>query len=158
MAKTRRNEPCPCGSGKKFKQCCMTREQTSAAVKERLRAALISNRWEMGSAAMSLVNVEPDAMINLEKASNAVVEMIHAGRLDEAEPAAHQLLKDYPEVHDGYDHFGMINEARGNKQLAASYYRKALDFIRTHPDDYNPELEELFLKLIDELDPASSPT
>ena len=22
-AKTRRNDPCPCGSGKKFKQCCM---------------------------------------------------------------------------------------------------------------------------------------
>ena len=25
MAKTGRNEPCPCGSGKKYKQCCESR-------------------------------------------------------------------------------------------------------------------------------------
>ncbi|MCK5083517.1 MAG: SEC-C domain-containing protein [Candidatus Omnitrophica bacterium] len=24
MAKTQRNDPCPCGSGKKYKKCCMT--------------------------------------------------------------------------------------------------------------------------------------
>ena len=23
MSKTQRNEPCPCGSGKKYKKCCM---------------------------------------------------------------------------------------------------------------------------------------
>lgn len=24
VRKTHRNEPCPCGSGKKFKKCCLT--------------------------------------------------------------------------------------------------------------------------------------
>ncbi|MBW2430077.1 MAG: SEC-C domain-containing protein, partial [Deltaproteobacteria bacterium] len=25
MAKIGRNEPCPCGSGKKYKRCCLTK-------------------------------------------------------------------------------------------------------------------------------------
>ncbi len=27
MAKTGRNDPCPCGSGKKYKKCCLAKEQ-----------------------------------------------------------------------------------------------------------------------------------
>jgi len=27
MVKTGRNEPCPCGSGKKYKKCCLLEEQ-----------------------------------------------------------------------------------------------------------------------------------
>jgi hypothetical protein len=30
MAKTGKNRPCPCGSGKKYKMCCMTEEEKSA--------------------------------------------------------------------------------------------------------------------------------
>jgi hypothetical protein len=45
--------------------------------------------------------------------SNAVVELIHAGRLDEAEHAARDLLVRFPDVHEGYDRLGMVHEARG---------------------------------------------
>ena len=48
MAKIKRNAPCPCGSGKKYKQCCMARdkqEQVERVVWERaaqdMRVALI---------------------------------------------------------------------------------------------------------------------
>ncbi|MGC9519216.1 MAG: SEC-C metal-binding domain-containing protein [Desulfuromonadaceae bacterium] len=27
MAATGRNEPCPCGSGKKYKKCCLDKDQ-----------------------------------------------------------------------------------------------------------------------------------
>ncbi|MDY6896329.1 MAG: SEC-C metal-binding domain-containing protein, partial [Thermotogota bacterium] len=30
MAKIGRNAPCPCGSGKKFKKCCMMKKQTES--------------------------------------------------------------------------------------------------------------------------------
>jgi len=33
--KVGRNEPCPCGSGKKYKHCCLTRHQTAAPVKQK---------------------------------------------------------------------------------------------------------------------------
>jgi hypothetical protein len=38
MSKINRNDPCPCGSGKKYKQCCMNKDQEP----RRLRAALAS--------------------------------------------------------------------------------------------------------------------
>ena len=37
MAKPGRNDRCPCGSGKKYKACCLTKDE--AAERERLTAA-----------------------------------------------------------------------------------------------------------------------
>ena len=43
MSKVNRNDPCPCGSGKKYKQCCMHKDQAPrrqrAALAARLAAA-----------------------------------------------------------------------------------------------------------------------
>ena len=37
MPKVRRNDPCPCGSGKKYKNCCMRRDRVSASRELNLR-------------------------------------------------------------------------------------------------------------------------
>ena len=65
-------------------------------------------------------------------------------------------MERFPEVHDGYDRLGMVYEARGDKQQAAYYYRKVIEFVRAHPDQYDPELETTFLRLVDELDPPTA--
>ena len=44
MAKPGRNDPCPCGSGKKYKKCCLTNDE--AAETERL----VPERAERASA------------------------------------------------------------------------------------------------------------
>jgi tetratricopeptide (TPR) repeat protein len=93
----------------------------------------------------------------LDTASNAVVDLVHAGRLDEAEQAARDLLVQYPEVHDGYDRLGMVYQARGENQKAADSYRKVIAFIREHPDNYDPGFEDPFVKLVDRLDPPAKP-
>jgi len=82
----------------------------------------------------------------LELASNAVARLVAAGKLDEAERAAHRLVEDFPEVHDGYDRLGMVHEARGNKKAAVECYRKAAAFIRDN--DGSPELEQVYLDLV----------
>jgi hypothetical protein len=46
-----------------------------------------------------------DEAHELAAASNAVIDLIDAGKLDEAEQAARELLTRHPEVHDGYDRF-----------------------------------------------------
>jgi tetratricopeptide (TPR) repeat protein len=84
----------------------------------------------------------------LDAASNAVVYLVHAGRLDEAEQAARELLVRYPEVHDGYDRLGMVHEARGQFREAADCYRKVIEFTRAHPEDYDAGFVDSFLKLI----------
>lgn len=96
---------------------------------------------------------EPDA---LDEASNSVVDLIHAGRLDEAERAARELLVRYPEVPDGHDRLGMVYEARGQNREAADCYRRVVDFMRAHPGDFAPELEAAALERIAELDPPAA--
>ena len=34
--KTGRNDPCPCGSGKKYKACCLARKQASDTIGQKL--------------------------------------------------------------------------------------------------------------------------
>ena len=98
---------------------------------------------------------EHDELDELTEASNAVVDMVHAGNLDAAEQAAHDLLARFPDVHDGYDRLGMGYEARGNQRQAADYYRKVIDVIRNHPENYDPAFEAVFQKLIDRLEPKA---
>jgi tetratricopeptide (TPR) repeat protein len=89
----------------------------------------------------------------LEIASNAVVDLVRAAKLDEAEAAARDLLRRFPDMHDGWDRLGMVHEARGDSRQAADCYRKVIDFIRQHPDDNDAAIAEQFVRLVDKLDP-----
>jgi tetratricopeptide (TPR) repeat protein len=155
MAKTGRNDPCPCGSGKKYKQCCLARDEAAAADARAAQAAALPVRRPGPLRSLQIIDHEAD---ELTEASNAVVDLVHAGKLDEAEKAAHDLLTRFPDVHDGYDRLGMVCEARGDHRQAAEYYRKAIAVIRDHPDDYDPDFEAVFHKLVERLDPPGPDT
>jgi tetratricopeptide (TPR) repeat protein len=152
MAKIGRNDPCPCGSGKKYKQCCLAKDE--AAARAARPAPPVASKPRLPTMADYFQGADHEE--ELTKASNAVVALIRAGDLDAAEEAAHDLLTRFPEVHDGYDRLGMVYEARGDHRQAAEYYRKVIAFIRDHPDNYDPEFEAVFQKLVDRLDPPAS--
>lgn len=164
MARPGRNDRCPCGSGKKYKQCCLTAdeaaEQKQAAEAQAARDQRDAERRdrarELRADFMARLRGEGTFEDPLDTASNAVIDLVKAGKLDEAEAAARTLLADYPEVHDGWDRLGMVQEARGNSREAADSYRKVLDFIRRHPDDFDPETADDYAKLIDKLDPPAA--
>jgi len=135
MATIGRNDPCPCGSGQKYKRCCLPRDEAAAAA---ARAAAALARETEGFAPAAVLGAEDDS---LEEASNGVIDLIDAGRLDEAEHAAQHLLEHYPDVHDGLERLAMVAAARGDRPQAAEYYRKAADFVHAHADQYGPEME-----------------
>jgi tetratricopeptide (TPR) repeat protein len=171
MAKPGRNDPCPCGSGNKYKKCCLAKEE--AVAREQLvkaQAPRDTLRRDQRAAADRLQVTELTAAVAarlaraeeedayedaLDIASNAVVDLVRAAKLDEAEAAARDLLRRFPDVHDGWDRLGMVHEARGDSRQAADCYRKVIAFIRDHPDDYEPGFEEVFVKLVDRLDPPN---
>jgi tetratricopeptide (TPR) repeat protein len=167
-SKPGRNDPCPCGSGQKYKRCCLQKDQLaeSAALAETaaeaaaLRAAA-ARRYEHGPGQCDFCGEvhddDDDEEDELTRDSNAVVDLIEEGKLDQAEQAARDLLERYPEVHDGYDRLGMVYEARGEPKQAADCYRKVIEFIRTHPDQYGPELQTVFEDMVTELDPPPAP-
>jgi len=167
MAKPGRNDPCHCGSGNKYKKCCLAKDE--AAERDRLidaqarraeRAAgprLPVRELTAAVAARLRMAEEEDAYEDeLDAASNAVVQLVGAAKLDEAEAAARDLLVRFPDVHDGWDRLGMVHEARGDSRHAAECYRKVIDFIRQHPDDYDADMIEQFAKLVERLDPSTA--
>jgi len=151
MAKIGRNDPCHCNSGKKYKKCCMASDEAADRAAQPVQPAVVSARRP----SLASYVQEHDELDELTEASNAVVDMVHAGNLDAAEQAAHDLLARFPDVHDGYDRLGMVYEARGNQRQAADYYRKVIDVIRNHPENYDPAFEAVFQKLIDRLEPKA---
>jgi len=120
MSKPGRNDPCPCGSGKKYKKCCLAKDEAAAAA---VRPPPPPPRR---STVFHPIDWDTD---DLDNASNHVVDLINAGRLDEAEAEAHDLLRNYPEVPDGPERLAHVYEKRGDNKLAASYYRKAAAFM-----------------------------
>ena len=156
MPKAARNDSCPCGSGKKYKHCCLDKDRAAEC------APLVARRAELqAQQANEPVPIEEyqAALLQsqaLDVASNAVVDLVHAGRLDEAERAARELLLRYPEVHDGYDRLGMVHEARGQAREAADCYRKVIEFALANPEDYDPEFVASFLDLINKLDASAA--
>ena len=112
MAKVGRNAPCPCGSGKKYKKCC-----------------LLSQDGKTFEQSRGFIPVYTD----LDQLSNSVVDLIAEKKLDEAEAVSRRLLVEYPDQIDGLDRLAQVYEARDEKDKAAEYYRKAAEFARSMP-------------------------
>jgi tetratricopeptide (TPR) repeat protein len=164
-----RNDPCHCGSGNKYKKCCLAKDQ--AAERDRLVKAQAHDKpqrdespaasrlpireltAEIAAALLAKAEEEDAYEDALDAASNAVVDLVRAAKLDEAEAAARDLLLRFPDVHDGWDRLGMVHEARGDRRQAADCYRKVIDFIRERPDRYDAGIVEQFAKLVERLDP-----
>jgi tetratricopeptide (TPR) repeat protein len=165
MAKPGRNDPCPCGSGNKYKKCCLPKEEgvereQLAKVEARRAESAAAHRLPLrdvkAAIAAILSSAEDADEDELTLASNAAADLVRAGKLDEAEQAARDLQARFPEVHDGYDRLGMVHEARGENRQAADCYRKVIALVREYPDDYGPGFEDVFLKLVNRLDPLGA--
>ena len=125
MAKFGRNDPCPCGSGKKHKRCCLV-AQTPAP--------------DPGSAAKPAVPRPPvleeicDCCIDaLNERADRALELLLDGHLDEGEAMAHDLMRDFPDEVEGIDLLSMAAEARGDRERAVGLLRRAIDIVRVHP-------------------------
>ncbi len=117
MKKTGRNEPCPCGSGKKYKKCCLNSS-----------------------------TVEADYVYtDLDELSNQVPALIKKGKYDEAEAICNILIEQYPQQIDGIHRRAEVFEAKGNKQKAAEYYKKTAEFAK-QADGFGKESVEFFMK------------
>lgn len=120
MAKIGRNDPCPCGSGKKYKKCCEARDQLAAASKRTSPMGIAEIREAMrGGFAEELRN-------GLDARAERVTELIDAGQLDEAEQVARELEAEYPDEQVGTESLAMVYEARGLLKVAAEHYRRAV--------------------------------
>jgi predicted O-linked N-acetylglucosamine transferase (SPINDLY family) len=107
-----RNEPCPCGNGKKYKQCCMQRDEASAK---------------------ALSNEE----ISLSQSLQLALSHHQAGRLPQAEAAYRQILSIIPEHADALHLSGVLAYQKGESDTAAELISKAISADPAVADYYN---------------------
>jgi tetratricopeptide (TPR) repeat protein len=115
MGKIGANEQCPCGSGRKYKKCCMGE---------------LSHKSDFVDKA-SLQHLAQD-INDLESLSHSVPTLIKQGRLDDAETACKRLLDEYPEQHDYLHRYAELYAAKGNKTKAIEHYEKTIEYMKTH--------------------------
>jgi tetratricopeptide (TPR) repeat protein len=132
-----RNRPCPCSSGKKYKLCCLpTDEPRQVAPGPAVPPSRHVARPQRHPGTPLVFFLEDDGLDDL---SNSVLDLVRAGHFDQALAACNRLLKEFPDIVDGFERSAMVHAKMGNHALAADFYRKALDFV-THPsrrDDYD---------------------
>jgi tetratricopeptide (TPR) repeat protein len=137
MATIGRNRPCPCGSGKKYKLCCLPADEPRQATpRATVPAPRPATPRPRPAAPPPVFVLEDDGLDDL---SNSVLDLVRARRFDEALAACNRLLAEFPDVVDGFERSGMVHAKMGNHTQAADFYRKALDFV-THPsrrDEYD---------------------
>ena len=109
MTKISRNAPCPCGSGIKYKKCCLPKHKAEQATVSPEVVPPAPARARVPAAAWAM-----DDDDDLDELSNSAVDLIKEGRLDEAEAVGKELLERYPEVHDGLERLAAVSEARGD--------------------------------------------
>ncbi len=135
MTKIGRNQPCPCGSGRKYKRCCGQRD--SAAHMPAVPAQAPGGyRW-----------VETD----LDRFSSSVARLVGEGRLDEADAACEELRTRYPEVVERLMCKATVFEARGETELAIECFERTLAWIGADPENFGPESRESFCEEIERL-------
>lgn len=161
MSKIGRNELCPCGSRKKYKKCCESKDVGAAA--ERVRAndtaavqRLAESRLPPSVTPPRWVPVE----LPIDQLSNSVVRLIKEKRLDEALAACERLRVEFPEAPDWLERSAMVHEALGNTALAVDFYRKSLAFteLPEQRDGFDEEIRVMFRQKIAELEDAFAAT
>ncbi len=120
-----RNDPCPCGSGKKYKKCCINAISPTKS----------NSRFFYS---------------DLDNLSNQVPALIKQEKYDEAEDVCQRLLKEYPEQIDGLHRFGQVLEAKGEFRQASEYYLKSAEFAK-QTDGFEQVSIDRFMQKAEEL-------
>jgi predicted TPR repeat methyltransferase len=107
MAAPSRNQPCPCGSGKKFKHCCANRTATQAATPTPIKA-------DNGSS------------LTLPQAIQLAIQHHQAGRLRKAVAIYQQILQVQPDHADALHLSGLVNHQLGQHDLAYTLIDQAI--------------------------------
>jgi tetratricopeptide (TPR) repeat protein len=154
MAQLGRNEHCHCGSGKKYKKCCLAQDE-AAAPQRPAAAPDDARRAELARLAQIADAIK--AADELDELSNQVPALVRAGRLDEAEAVCRTLKEKYPDQIDWLERGAMVAKARGDNKGAADLYRRCVAFTREH-DGFDEGLRDWMIGEIDRLDPGSSPS
>ncbi len=110
-----RNDPCPCGSGKRYKQCCGAIAETRPA------------------------SMAPPTAEKAHTLLQQAMQQHQAGRLQEAEAQYRRILEREPQNAIALQYLGVLSMQRGDPKRGEQLIRQALD-IRDDIADFHNNL------------------
>lgn len=79
---------------------------------------------------------DPDLDL-LERLSNGALDLIEAGRLDEAERMCQELKRRFPDQPDWMERAAFLHETRGELGDAIADYERCIAFADSHPGEFD---------------------
>ena len=101
MKKPGRNDPCPCGSGKKYKQCCGQLAEVATVMSHSVDASI------------------PQAI-------RAALDYHKTGQFAQAEAMYRQILQAVPDQPDALHYLGLIAHNTGRNEIAVQLISRAM--------------------------------
>lgn len=135
--KVSRNDACPCGSGRKYKQCCGLVKQLAPKVAQSLRAAwnlfrqgFISDAEKLAQELLSEGSKVPDAWHLLASIA------LQQGQTKEAVDYSRQAIKLNQKNPEYFNNLGLAYHEQGKLEEAIKSYRNALAIDTKYADGY----------------------
>ncbi len=129
--KISRNDLCHCGSGKKYKKCCLNQDQTSVA-----------EQRESDRKIAEVHRVEAEEFMKyaegLDDLTNRANDLIRDGEWDQAYEVCKQLKSDFPEDIDADHRFYEYYKARGDFVKARTHAQNTLKMVESR-EGFDPE-------------------
>lgn len=147
MAKIGRNDPCPCGSGKKHKKCCLAPGASPVTSVEIVHASSAPHHHACDVCGGG----SDDEIDEINERADHILAEILAGRVDDAEALCHDFIEDFPADAEGFDLLSMVFEERGQRARALELLRKALGIADANPE-YDDETRLLMRERLEELE------
>lgn len=134
LEKIGRNDPCPCGSGKKYKQCCLLKPhlngraeavlaQTPNALRQGLayqQAGQLAQAVSIFKQVLAAAPNQPDALHSLGCIA------LHEGRVEQAVDLIGRAIKHNANNPEYYNNLGFALHEQGHLEAALKNYRKAI--------------------------------
>ena len=155
IKKISRNDPCPCGGGKKYKQCCgaTASKITAPAIAQSLQAAwnlfrqgFIEDAEQLARELIALEDRQADAWHLLGSIA------LKQGQTPEAVAYGQRAIKLNGKNPEFYNNLGLALHEMGQIDLALTHYRKAI----TLAPNYADALFNLHAALLDHQDLSKS--
>ncbi|WP_348944536.1 tetratricopeptide repeat protein [Chitinibacter sp. FCG-7] len=150
MSKISRNDPCPCGSGKKYKQCCLAREQQSGAfdqLERESRQKSLPGLIEQGIACYHHGDVAQsrqifEAVLQINPDDPDALHLLGVIARDEGQYQQGILLisraiKVLPKEANFYNNLGICYRQSGDLAKACESYEKAVALKPDHVQALN---------------------
>jgi len=142
--KAARNDPCPCGSGKKYKKCCAAQEDVApplpsshASIPGTIQAALEHHRAGRLPQAQTLYQQVLELDPNHPAALHLLGKIAYKiGKHEQAVELIRKAITIRP-IASMYCDLGAVFKTQEKLEAAAQSYRDALAFKRDDPDAHN---------------------